>query len=339
MGLKKGSSAIEESIKKDQNFRVFGNKPRYMETMKDNDVTYLRFITDATDWCKTKQHSYARTKPAPRHVKADKWPKGAKLICRKDHDLAPDYPGGCYACTNKILNGQRNEVEKAVPRVWALAVVREQVIGDGSEKLGGEPFRGKLRGFKDAAEEYAILDDKGEDTGETGVRPKLVIVNMAWKNFYAKLHNFKLMYLTACDRDYRIRRVGDGTDTDYHIVPADPSPDLMPGTEGWQRYEQMLVDRKVDLDAIIMELVSDEHIAKYFDPTKDLDYDGKIVPAGTVEPRESKESKTAGSSDMDASFTPVGGSAEVTDPEEQRRLASLRNRLEGGASAPAPVAS
>jgi hypothetical protein len=72
-------------------------------------------------------------------------------------------------------------------------------------------------------EEQPVLDEDGKDTGKVLQVPKIIIVNMGWKNFFGLLSGMAGRWGTVLDRDLRITRHGKGqNDTEYEISPGDP---------------------------------------------------------------------------------------------------------------------
>ena len=61
--------------------------------------------------------------------------------------------------------------------------------------------------------------------GEKFEARQFIIVKQAYKNFWAPLVSFYHEYGTLCDRDYKIKRIGKGTDTTYSIIPKKEDSD------------------------------------------------------------------------------------------------------------------
>lgn len=331
----RGSSKIEAEEKAEAEARKAGFSDGRLPFfgVKSGETAYIRLLTAADGdegWFKFAQHSGVSTKPAPADMEdKSKWPKQMGSICRHDKQFknaafaeifsTPD----CYVCTNK-LTGWGGKISRASNKTWALAVERVQVLGDGTEAMGGPEKLGKVVGFGDVTEEYEVRDAEGNGTGVKALRPKIVVINQSWSNFFAPIH-----YVTATlgaderGRDFAIRRVGDGKDTDYHVIPLDPTPDLAPGTPAWKRYDDEIERRKIDLSEIILKQASDEHIARWFDPTKAIDKEGKIVEASAAEVAAAQTAAAKAST----------GVGEV-DSTSQASMDALRARLMGGAPSP-----
>lgn len=187
--------------------------------LKDGESGIFRFLTDYVGvdtpdgevtggWLPTNQHQNIETKGTPADFKGDNWPKRMAAPCRKDkiwkdddgEDIYPD----CFICDHPKEN-QR----KATQRFWALAVVREQVLENG-----------RVVGTKDGTRTYTRKNDDGED--EEVTEKDIVVVNMAYKNFFALLDGAGSRNGTILDRDYFIKRTGATmNDTSYAILPED----------------------------------------------------------------------------------------------------------------------
>lgn len=315
MAFKKGSEAIEESVKAEQAARASASGRLEYLTVESDDTVFLRFLTDAPEWIKVAQHAFAKTKTGPKDAK--KWPKSMGAVCRYDSQIA-DMFNGCYICDAGVKSAYRDEPSRPSGKVWALAVMRASIKGDGSEDLGGPSMKGRVIGMGDVTEEYEILKD-GKSTGKKGVRPKIVMVNQAWSNFFAPLHHAWTVNGTVCDRDYAVKKSGSGTDTTYSIMPLDKVPGLEPGTEAWKRFEQALKDREIDLDEIVMNQASDEWYAKWFDPSKSVDKDGKVV-------------KNLADADAEV-FSPTPDATGPLDADAEAKMRELQARLTASGSA------
>jgi hypothetical protein len=289
--------------------------------MKAGATMYVRLLTPADGddgWFKTSQHAGVQTKSAPADMQdKTKWPKQMGGVCRKDKQIASILNcEDCYICDNS-LTGYGNKPARPTNKVWSLAVERTQVLGDGSEALGGPTKLGKVVGYGDVTEEYEVRDADNKGTGVKALRPRIIVINMSWGNFFASLHHAYTTLGDVCERDFAIRRIGDGTDTDYHIMPLNPTPDLAPGTPGWERYESELKRREIDLGEIILKQASEEHYARWFDVTKNVDKDGKITEASPTEVASAKAASA--------------GVGEV-DTASQDKMDALRAKLMGASS-------
>lgn len=298
MGFNKGAKAIEAEEAAAQAARKSsGSRLDRLIIKGDGDSVYLRFYTGAEDWIHVMQHSGVTTKPGPE--KAKSWPPRMDAICRYDKQIIELLNvTDCYVC-DKQLTGFGNDFAKAGRRVWALAVLRQGVK---------DPATGRLAGLEDVTEEYDILKEDGKSSGVKGTRPKFVVVNMPWSNFFATIAQTDTVY-DIRTRDFLITRAGTGTDTAYRSVPLDPDPAIQLGTPAWAAYDKALSDRGITLDGIVTEKAGDEWFARWFDVTKSVEQDGKITETGV------KAVKSA----VDP--------APATDPDDAEKLAALRARL------------
>lgn len=250
--------------------------------IKDGERAVVRFLTDATDWLVVAQHSMVTTRPAPADFKGN-WPQANTAVCRRDVAFSGMY-SDCYVCDH--VQGKGGKPSKPVQRQWALAVLREEVT-DG----------GRVVGYRDQVRKVAEMRD-GQPTGVEVEEKAVVVINMAYNNFFSALDGYAGIYGTVLDRDYLIKRTGGGLDTTYQIVPIDPitlsdgrrfdlrEPDLM------ARYEPL-----PDLGAIVTERSSDEYFARFFDVRlpQPASTEGRSNPAA-----QSVPTATVVSNDVDA---------------------------------------
>ena len=254
------------------------NGPDYLSLAKDGEEILVRLLTDDPEVIWVDQHSFIPTKKAP--ADADNWPTKLTAVCRRDKAFEGHFED-CYICKNKVKNAF-NKTSYPQIRVWALAVERELVKGDGTEALGGPEKKGVVVAVRDKFVEIDQLDADGKETGEKLRYPKIIVINQPVNNFYSHFRQMLGLYKTLTDRDYLITRKGSGTDTEYVVTSMDPIESLKPGTPAWQRYLETLVARKIDLNEIVMGKANDAYYAKFFDPAFEVDKDGKVVPAGTA---------------------------------------------------------
>jgi hypothetical protein len=268
-------------IEKDEEVRAVRSGgdfvPVWRPEKKSGAVHYLRFLTDATGIVQVAQHSSVKTKMAMANTKG---PKSMNAICRYDKNFGeerikhglPKLYEDCYVCDNELRSTfGRDEVAKASPRCWALAVEREL---DPATKQ-----------FRDVMEEYVIRDDKGKPTDQKGQRPRIVIVNMGWSNYFQRLHNQWLFSSvdpetrTILDKDAIVRRSGEGTDVQYDFSLTPATPHLAPGTDLYKVYTDEIARREIDLNKIIFDHSTNEWMARWFDPTKTVNKEGEVVAA------------------------------------------------------------
>lgn len=327
MAFNKGAQAIQEAEQQEAAARKAAYSADRLDYLKipDGDSAYIRLLTPSREWIKVAQHSYVKTKPAPKGVK--NWPKGMGAVCRNDRQLGFN---DCYICEHNLPSAGRNEFAKPSSRCWALAVLRHPVRGDGSEALGGEELRGKLLGYTNTLEEYEILDGDKKPTGKKAERLHLVVVNFTWKQLFATLAHAEENYVGGVlGRDFKIMRSGSGTDTEYTVLAMDPAEEdgegtiLKPGSPGWQLYIDEMKRRDIDpdnqLEKLVMDQASEEHYARWFDPTKMVEK-GKIVPAI---PGEAAEVFTG-------DYPPKPTDDAPNSPEQEAALAKMRQRLMAG---------
>ncbi|MEU6362248.1 hypothetical protein [Streptomyces albidoflavus] len=275
MSFRRGGAAAEEADK--ENTASFGRRDRidYLSLKEDQDKITVRLLTDHDEWIYVEQHSFVPTKAAPKD--AEHWPKSMMAACRKDPAFAGHYTD-CYICDAKVKNNFGKTAFSRI-RIWALAIERELVRGDGSEALGGPNMLGAVVGVRDKVDEIDELDAEGNPTGTKLTYPRILVINMPMKGFFSHFKALHGLHRTVCDRDYEITREGKGQETNYRVAPIDPVPDLKPGTPAWEKYLQAVAEREVSLEGLVADKGSDQHYARFFDPTKDVDKDGNVIAA------------------------------------------------------------
>lgn len=247
--------------------------------IKDGESAILRFLTPADEWIIMNQHHMVPTKPKPDDYKGDNWPEKRGAICRNDVAFAAMYPDGCYICEYLV---PAEKTRPASARIWALAVLREEVIENGVRK-----------GIKDMTREVVIpareaADGKPALPEETVIEKAVVAVNLGYRNFFSFLEGFAGRYGTVTDRDYHITRKGSDQSTVYAIVPEDPALD-----DDGNRIDPIThPDRwphEIDLGEVITAMSSDEYYARWFDPRVTVSEKGEVEDTGTEVPKPSQD--------------------------------------------------
>ena len=275
--FRRGSEAAEAAASKG-NFA----KTQWLR-LEDKQRVLVRFLHEAFDtsgvesWIVADQHQMVPTKNQPDGYEG-KWPKYMSAVCRRDEAFSY---GECFICDFLVPD---DKAKPATSRVWSLACLREEVLGDGSEALGGPEMKGKTVGVRDQTREVVIPARPASDgkaaTEERHVTEKdIVVVNFGWRNFFLPLQGFASHFgQTILDRDYWITRQGSMTDTTYHFVPIDPVPTAdgttldLRNPEHAKRYETA----DIDLGEIVSGLAADDYYARFFDPRVSVD-GGKVV--------------------------------------------------------------
>lgn len=311
------AEAADEAVRK-----ASGKKFHKVPFLAIDDGSYqvLRYITDSPDWLWVKQHTGAPTKNAPADYTGS-WPDAMPATCRYDVAFQGIY-SDCYICDAKLVNKWKKPCNPQV-RVWAVAVLREEVLGTQEMAAAGQiqPSQvGFVVGCRDVYREAPVLDADGKDTGEVKQELALVLVNNPVSNYFQGLNAAFNTYGTVCDRDYKVERKGTSKDTEYHNISLDKTPNLMPGTEKWAKYDEAVAEQKVDLAVIVGDRASDDFYARFFDPNK------------TPEPRKGAEADKGGAPATQQSAAPSND----VDPD---RLEAMRTRIKGGAQQAAPAAS
>jgi hypothetical protein len=234
--------------------------------LEDKGKVFVRFLTDADEWITVDQHQMVPTKPKPDD--AEKWPEKMGAVCRKDEAFEGLYPD-CYICDH-IVDGKK--VKRPSGRTWALACIREEVREDG-----------KIVGYRDKIRTVNRPKKDGKEGETEEVKEKdIVVVNMAWKNFFSIMKGFAEFYGTVLDRDYLITRSGDDQGTTYSIIPMDPIVVDDEGTVLDLRNPQFQDRYATDLvlGDVVAERADDEFYARFFDPRYTATKEGKVEPTG-----------------------------------------------------------
>lgn len=250
-----GGDAAEEAAKSTGGRR--GNRADYW-SVEDGQSDILRFLTDAypaesnpVAWITVRQHGFVPTKPKPADWEGN-WPSKMGAVCRNDKVFASRY-GDCPIDEMLETEGKHKGKKRlAMPRTWALAVRREEVIEDG-----------RVVGIRTKTKEIKVGE---KDSEETKIVPDIVIVNMAWKNFFGPMQGFAGRYGTVLDRDYHITRKGSDASTAYQIVPLDVI-EMGDGSKYDLRRPDLFQDKFSDLPdlrEIVAYQASDEYYNKFF---------------------------------------------------------------------------
>lgn len=309
-GFRRGGEAAKEEAAKAGGGRF--SRVNYL-SVDDGEQVVVRYLTDSPDWIYVDQHASVPTKNKPKGHEGN-WPEAMPAVCRYDEAFKGVH-SDCYICDAQIKN-KWNRVCKATVRVWALACLREEVLWteeDAKEGLCEQKQVGRRRGYQDAVREIDERDEKGETTGNTIQERAIVVVNFAPSNYFNNLQSMYGIYETVCDRDYVVSRSGEGKDADYDHIPLDPTPNLTPETDRWQKYTDAIKEQNLDLEAIIADKASDEYYARFFDPNKEA-------------PSRSKDGAKGGKDDAPPA------PAETSNDVDQDRLEAMRNRVRGHGS-------
>jgi hypothetical protein len=266
MAVRRGAEEAEQA----SNFASF-DKLHFLK-VEDKASVILRFITDTHDrvggMMTVDMHQGVPTKSKPGDFKGENWPTAMPAVCRKDKAFKEQFGGECYICD--VIKPKNPKMKKATGRVWAWAVLREAVIGDGTPEKGGPEKQGKTVGYVDAIRTVKKKVD-GSDTEVEVEEKALIVVNQGYKNFFSALVGHASVYGTALDRDYVVQRKGTGTATDYNLVPLDPITlrdgrafDLRDDDLMKERYGRTATEFDAALEAIINERTGDDYYGMWF---------------------------------------------------------------------------
>jgi hypothetical protein len=301
----------------------------------DGDKTYLRFLTDEPQWIETKQHGMLKTKSAPKDKPADKgWPETLGSVCRYTLMGADRHPAfsDCYACDH--MTDEKGRKMFAGTRLWALAAVREPVIGT-PEMVEAGQIRPEQVGnevtYRDKTDEVDEIDKEGKATGQKIQRKQIVIVNMAMANFFSPLLTQKQFYSTVLDRDFMVVRKGAKGVQRVQYEFAAANPVYVQHPESGEAVIFDLRDPKfaatyeghgmsmADLRKYIGERMSDEFYRRYFDTRYEVSWND-----GRDDDAEGASAKAAPSQAQQAGQSLT---QEPTSGVTQEQLAAMRAKL------------
>jgi hypothetical protein len=352
----KGGKSAREAVK-EQAARSGFRKTNYLRLAEDESAI-VRLVDDHEEWIWIHQHSFVPTKGTPPDFKSEsgkKWPETMGAVCRKsktkEGDLVfPEFDGECFICDE--MTNPNNKRGKYFPqiRVWARAVLRDEIIGTKAMLARGEIEEyqvGLPVGYQDREVEIEETDVKGESTGKTKKEKEVIVLNQAMSNFFQKFQACAETYGTVLDRDYKITKVGSGKDTDFDIVPLDKifnddgKPYTLQDPAVRESYAKIL-----DLEAVIEEQAADNHYDKFFDTrhpfpvlgTKDDDEskdEQKATPKQRVAKRAEPVSEPDSSHDGDmAGALPEEGDAS-SGSTTRDRMEAMKARLKNVSTASA----
>jgi hypothetical protein len=314
----RGGDAAQEaddalSASRGGNFR----KTHYLPKIGKNNHIILRYITDDPQWYHMDTHPFVPTKPqSASWPKERTYPASMPAICRNDQAFRKAIPPiytECYIDDAKIINKWGKEC-KPVIRVWAIACLREEVIGTEEMAVAGQiPVEkvGQRVGCRDQMREFDETDAEGKPTGKKLLEPALIVVNQPMSNYFGGLHSLYGLFHTVCDRDFVVLQKNEGKDVDFQHIHMDPTPNHKPGTESWKRYDEAVKAQGIDIEGMLMDRSSDEYFATFFDPSK--------------EPTP-KAQKDGGTSANPSAPAQQQAAAPTNDPDLEA-LAAMRDRV------------
>lgn len=185
MSPRKGLESVAESAERGGNFS--GSGPRRYFKWATNEEKTLRFLTDGDDIVMANVHEYVQCHDGSRK----------SFVCRQEYDAE------CELC-----NSPDEKTQKRREIAYGVAIWREPA------KKDGQPY------FKTKTEEVEVEED-GKKIKK--VVPWVGIVQQAPRNFWSWFWAVYQSKGTLRDREYTVRRVGTGKETDYQGIPEDKS--------------------------------------------------------------------------------------------------------------------
>lgn len=264
--------------------------------LDDGETAFVQFVTDPYEWITVDMHNAVPTKPKPAKWEGN-WPDKMNAVCRltKDGNKQPIY-NDCYICENIKDPRDASKPYRKTTRTWALAVMMEEVKGDGSEETGGPSKLGKRIGFRARKTEVTKRDAEGKPTGESEVRPEVVFVTMGWKNFFAALEGAALVNDgTITNLVFAIKRSGTELDTTYSITSLGEQKADFNQAKWAEKLGVKITGHdednnpvkvyppEIDIERLLDERSSDEYYGRFFDPNSEY------TPAERTQEREKPE--------------------------------------------------
>jgi len=224
MALKKGMSAVRESIERSQ--KSSGPKT-YDQTnwfyWNAGDTKALRFLTDSNDIYVVPVHENVPTHDG----------KKKTFVCREAFDAK------CELCARE--HGAPGKYRRDVG--YGVAVLREEVREDG-----------KITGYRDVTSEYTETVDGKTVTKK---KPYVGIVSQGMRNFWNQIAVISEKYGSLRDREIEIIRQGAGTDTTY-MAFALPEK-IITDKEGKPNMDERYGKFVPDIEAFLNRIGSQEY--------------------------------------------------------------------------------
>lgn len=218
-GLKALDDAIADSAKGGGSYK--GRLGFF--NVKAGETITLRFLTDLDDTVTCDFYEFIQ----------DNKDKGQNFVVSTDYydEDAPDSvrdKSGNIIDWVKELGGKQVDYQtkdlvdpQPKTKTVAIAVVKKEVVSEGPK---GRP----VTSSEDLWEE---VEAKGPDGNLKKYEArKYIVIRQAYKNFWQPLRDIYDEYGTICDRDYRIKRLGEKLDTSYGFVGRKEDPEWDPET-------------------------------------------------------------------------------------------------------------
>lgn len=273
MAIKSGFGAVQEAIQKSADRNQGGgghlNYLTWKDDRKDKGEDFqkvLRFLTDEVIPCEI--YEYIPCKDGKMRdfiVPTSVGLEGTDLVLESGVRVTE------YGNKNNLIK------PKSRSMTLGIAVVREEI----SEMVDGR----RVLSYRDKMEEVTYEKD-GQEVTE--VRPVYGLVKQSNQNFWGTIAGYWTRYGTITDRDYVISRNGNGTDTNYVIIPCDPIEDLRSPESIEKAYTPPITLKKV-----VEDLASPERARKLLFGEEEGD-------SQKGESKNTSESSSSGSSEFDS---------------------------------------
>jgi hypothetical protein len=261
-------------------------------------------------WLTVMMHGFAKTKPRPANHDGD-WKDTWSAVCRYDKIFNGMYKD-CYICDH--IPNDKGKKSRPSPKVWALAAMREEVFDKES---------GTLLGIRTQMKEVAETDKDGKPTDKKLTVPNIVVVNMAYSNFFGPVAGTCNRKGTVLANDIEITRLGIKMDDTEYRPEALDQISLADGRVLDLRDNELMEQYfpgVPDLRRFIVEKSTDRFYKHFFIPGEDDDVatslDAVPAPSADADPervaklrsrvfQQSKESGDEG--DSEKASAPAGG--------------------------------
>lgn len=307
MAFARGAVAGEKKAK-ESNFAPRENMPLF-RLKEDGEEAVVRFVHDGHEWFIADTHSFVSSK-----IKKDGKQLMMNSICRKDDGVDADE---CYICDllhtvtpnpkTKDAKSPKNRGKYfAGSRYYVPVLIMEPVEGTQEMIDAGEiPAEALVRGEMQSTVGRVIryephyveadeFDVDGNATGKKIQKPDVQLWITTYDQAMGSVTGDWEINGTVLDRNYRIKRVGTGLETDYKVNAMQPTGWLDDATGDITGFDLRDDALRMQFDILKVEdylvnLGSEEYYARVFDhrvkdETSGGDGGEQAAPAKAAEP-------------------------------------------------------